>query len=101
MNKQFSIRKRKKILIPVFLWVITILSGIVWEKIITYFNLDSHNPIVILFEWLSLGVINCLFFFSIIDAFKDKLGKFYIFLIWFLIAIWLGGLLYIIFILLF
>lgn len=86
---------------PVFLWVITFLSGIVWEKIITYFNLDSSNPIVILLEWLTLGVIICLFFFSIIDAFKDKIGKIYKFLIWFLIAIWAGGLIYIFFILLF
>lgn len=79
MNKQFSIRKRKKILIPVFLWVITILSGIVGEKIITYFNLDSHNPIVILFEWLSLGVINCLFFSLSSMLLKTNLENFIIF----------------------
>lgn len=64
--------KRKKILISVLLWFASILSSIIAKKIITYFNLDSHDPLTVLFTWLSLGIIIFMFFSQLSTFLKKK-----------------------------
>lgn len=93
--KQLSTQKPKKIMVSILLWIATIISSVIAKKIIIYFHLDAHKPLTVLFAWLSVGLITLMFFLSIINIFKEKLGKLYSCFAWFLIILWTGGLIFI------
>ena len=90
MNKKIF-----KYILPILLFSISMALSYVFNLLkLEVTSLD--DSLTLLCGWLSIGTINCLFYFSLLNIFKEKLKKLYKFAVYFICLIWMMGLIFLI-----
>ncbi len=82
---------RKKVIWCIISYITLISVSVITKILFGYYNIEIVKPSSFLFIWTINGFFIVMFFYLLLNIFKEKLGKLFVFLCCFIFIIWGSG----------